>query len=71
MKNQQHILECQVLINNCEALYEDSTVQYENIFGAEKKQLLAVKLFTTVLETRQKLLDEMTTIDDDLVQCTS
>ena len=41
-ENQQHILECQVLINNCEALFEDSTVQNEDIFGAEKKQLLAV-----------------------------
>ena len=46
------MLECQVLINNCDPLYNDSTVLYSDIFGSEKKQLDAIKLFNKVLKTR-------------------
>ena len=66
-EDQVHLLECQVLIDNCEALYEDSIVEYDDIFCSEEKQLSAVKLFKQVLETRQKLLDDYATRDINLV----
>ena len=69
-EDQQHLLLCKVLINNCEALYNDSTIQYTDLFGAENKQLPVVKLFGKVLEARQALLDELSTRRNNLVQCT-
>ena len=69
-EDQQHLLTCQILIDNCKALYDDSTVQYEDIFCTEVKQLPAVKLFVIVLEVRQKLLEGFVTRNNVLVQCT-
>ena len=68
-ENQQHLLECKTLIENCKSLYDDSTIRYEDLFSTVNKQLSAVKLFTEVLQTRQKLLDEQNA--RNLVQCTN
>ena len=68
-ESQQHLLECDVLIMECPDLFNDTIIQYEDIFGNENKQLSAVKLFKKVLETREKLLNEKAT-RDNLVQCT-
>ena len=68
-EDQQHLLECKVLIENCKSLYNDSIIKYEDIFSTENKQLSAVKLFSEVLQTRQKLLDEQNA--RNLVQCTN
>ena len=69
-EDQQHLLDCQVLIDNCEALYDDSIVQYKDLFSSEAKQLDATKLYCKVLETREKLINDITTRDKNLVQCT-
>ena len=42
--DEQHILDCIVLIENCDALYNDFTVRYEDLFASEDKKLDAVKL---------------------------
>ena len=68
-EDQQHLLECKVLIENWKSLYNDSIIKYEDLFSTENKQLSAVKLFSEVLKTRQKLLDEQNT--RNLVQCTN
>ena len=39
-EDQQHLLECDVLIDKCTALYEDATVNYEDLFSTENKQQL-------------------------------
>ena len=69
-EDQKHLLNCKVLIENCEALFNDSIVEYEDIFGTEIKQLTAVRLYMKVLETREKLLKELLT-RGNLVQCTT
>ena len=56
-ENQQHLLDCPVLIDKCEALYEDSTVQYSDLFRSEPKQLDVVRLYSKVLNVRENLLE--------------
>ena len=68
-EDQQHLLECKILIENCKSLYDDSTIRYEDLFSTVNTQLSTVKLFTEVLQTRQKLLDEQNA--RNLVQCTN
>ena len=70
-ENQQHLLDCTVLIENCDALYNDSTVKYEDLFASEDKQLDAVKLYDKVLKKREELLSNISTGDNNLVQCTN
>ena len=53
----QHILECEVLINNCSQLYNDRIVRYQDIFGNIQAQIRAVKLFQNVLKKREELLE--------------
>ena len=69
-EDQQHLLDCQVLIDNYDTLYNDSFVQYGDLFSSEAKQLNAVKLYGKVLKTREKLISKLTTGDSNLVQCT-
>ena len=55
-ENQSHLLNCEVLLNQCEALYNDESVEYDDIFADKESQLKAVKLFEKVLEVRDNLL---------------
>ena len=57
-ENQAHLLECDTLIKNCKELYDDQSVEYEDIFEEQEKQLKATRLFQVVLETRERLLEE-------------
>ena len=70
-EDQQHLLDCPILIENCKELYEDSTVQYDDLFCSERKQLDLVKLYTIVIKTRERLLLDIFTRDNSLVQCTT
>ena len=55
-EDQYHMLSCEVLLKECEELYNDESVEYEDIFSTTEKQLQAVKLFEKVLQTCEKLL---------------
>ena len=55
-EDQYHMLSCEVLLKECKELYNDESVEYEDIFSTTEKQLQAVKLFEKVLQTREKLL---------------
>ena len=57
-ENQAHLLECKTLIENCQALHDDYSVEYEDLFEGKEKQLKATRLFQVVLETRERLLEE-------------
>ena len=59
-ENQAHLLECETLIENCQQLHDDYSVEYEDIFEETEKQLKATRLFQAVLETRERLLEEKT-----------
>ena len=45
--SQFHLLNCEELLNQCEALYNDDSVEYDDIFSNTEKQLKAVNLFET------------------------
>ena len=46
------------MIDNCPELYNDVSVEYEDMFSQSGKQLKLVRLFQSILETREKLLSE-------------
>ena len=51
-------MDCQTIIDNCEELYNDSTVQYDDIFSQNPDKLLKVtKLFAAVTKARNALLN--------------
>lgn len=50
------MLNCEVLLNQCEALYNDESVEYDDIFADKESQLKAVKLLEKVLEVRDNFL---------------
>ena len=51
-----HLLLCQTLIDNCPELYDDSIVEYEDIFKETDHQLNAVKLFSKIFKTKNSLV---------------
>ena len=55
-EDQYHLLSCEVLLKECEELYNDKSVEYDDIFSTSEKQLQAVKLFEKILQTPEKLL---------------
>ena len=57
-QTQAHLLDCETLINNCQDLYNDCDVEFEDIFEGPERQLKAAKLFQAVLETRENLYED-------------
>ena len=57
-ENQYHLLQCEVLISNCENLAKNITIEYEDIFENISKQVPAAKLLHEVLEIRKQLIDQ-------------
>ena len=58
LQNQDHLLSCQKIIDNCKELYENINIEHDDIFGDTKKQLKVVRLYQKVLEAREKILEE-------------
>ena len=56
-ETQAHLFECETLIHKCKDLYNDCSTEYEDIFEDSEKQLKATRLFQTVLDTRETLLE--------------
>ena len=52
-----HLLSCEVLINSCEALGENTKVEYEDIFASLKEQTEAIKIVAKIWKTRENLMD--------------
>ena len=58
-ETQQHLLECEKLLQNCPPLYNDMLVKYEDIFSSNvKKQLRATKLFQSVWKVWDNMANE-------------
>ena len=55
-ENQNHLLECEVLLKKCKNLYNDNSTKYEDLFAGMDAQLRIVKLFQEVLEIWDKLV---------------
>ena len=59
VQSQDHLLDCQKLIDNCSELYNNVVVEHDDIFGKVDKQLSVVRLYQKVLEVREKLQDQI------------
>ena len=57
-ESQSHQLDCITLINRCPKLYNDSIINYDDIYGDINKQLRVTKLFDEVLTVRDKIMEE-------------
>ena len=56
--SQQHLLECRAIIENCPDVFNDYTVEYQDIFSVQPNvQLSATRLLQSALETRERLLN--------------
>ena len=55
-ESQDHLLDCHTIIQNCKELYDDTVVEYEDIFNNATKQFQMAKLYKLALETRDQLL---------------
>ena len=54
--DQPHLFYCQILINNCKELAENSLIEYEDIFSTKlKQQQKAIKLIAKVWKVKEKL----------------
>ena len=58
LEEQKHLFDCETLLNNCEHLANNVTIEYEDIFGDETKQRNAIKLLSHIWKTRDKLLSK-------------
>ena len=57
-ESQYHLLNCDMIIRHCPQLYNDQTIEYEDMYGSTEKQVLFTKLFKCVLQVRSKLLQK-------------
>ena len=55
-ESQDHLLDCQTIIQHCKELYNDTVVEYEDIFKNAKKQSQMANLFKLAIQTRDQLL---------------
>ena len=55
---QSHLLVCRTILNRCPELYGDRITQYEDIYGQIEKQERIVKLFESVMKTRDEILQQ-------------
>ena len=58
-ETQSHLMECSKILQNCQELYNDVEVDYEDMNKSCSLQLKMVKLFKKALSTREKLLSDV------------
>ena len=58
-QTQVHLTQCEVIINKCTILFENIDVEYEDIYGKPEKQLKITRLFRSILQTRDKISEEL------------
>ena len=58
LDQQAHLMNCEILLDNCKALRNNIEIEYEDIFGTKIKQRRAIKLFMKIWKTRKNLLSK-------------
>ena len=56
-ETQQHILTCKPILEKSNASEIAKSIEYCDIFGSEKRQKVAVLVYTELLRTRDELLN--------------
>ena len=54
-QTQVHLTQCEAIINNCPMLFENIDTEYEDIHGKPEKQLQIVRLYRSILQTKEKM----------------
>ena len=57
-ESQQHLLECKPLVNKSNMKSVIDSMQYSDIFGPEKRQKIAVLVYSELLKIREEILDK-------------
>ena len=55
-ETQSHLMNCQIIYDNCKALRDNFEIEYEDLFGTIGQQRRAIKLFMEIWKTRESLL---------------
>ena len=58
-QTQAHLTQCNKIIDNCPQLLDNIDVEYEDIYAEPEKQLKITKLFRKILETRDKIMEDL------------
>ena len=56
-QSDSHLLDCDRLIQECGELANNTSVEYEDIFGDESQQVQAIRLFSKVFDTKSRIED--------------
>ena len=54
-ESDSHLLECIKLIEECQALYDDDTTEYLDIFGSMESQIPVTKLYFEIFKIKKKM----------------
>ena len=58
LQDTPHLLFCRTLLDNCPELYNDTEVEYSQIFNGTDDQLIATRLFYKVFKTKKRLSEQ-------------
>ena len=65
IQTQDHLLNCQKIISNCEELFNNIHFEHDDIYGSTKKQLSVAKLYSKVITLENLESSEDTIPDQD------
>ena len=62
IQTQDHLLNWQKIISNCEELFNNINIEHDDIYGSTEKQLAVAKLYSKVMLTLENLESSEDTI---------
>ena len=57
-QTQEHLLDCNAIIENCPQLYSNRNVSYGDLFEGPKRQLRCTQLFKHIIDAKEKLEEQ-------------
>ena len=64
LQTQVHLTQCEAIIDRCNPLFENIDIEYEDIYSTPEKQLKITKLYRSILQTRDKIVEESSLTND-------
>ena len=50
-----HLLDCIKILNMCQELRDDNTIEYEDIYGSIEVQMKAVNIYKAIFKIKEKI----------------
>ena len=63
-QTQCHLTQCEAVIDRCNPLFDNIDIEYEDIYSTPEKQLKITKLYRSILQTRDKIVEESSLTND-------